>query len=146
MNAFIEKHQDKIVELPWSGCMIWTGGGVAGYGLVWVNDSKRMERAHRVSYEHHYGTIEDGLYVMHKCDVRCCVNPDHLTLGTHADNMRDMAKKCRSWKTILTWEKVAEIRATYAAGKATQYELADEYGVAQPTIENIINNRTWRTE
>lgn len=78
-----------------SGCWLWHGSKmVNGYGLVWSGE--RMESAHRTSWRIHRGEIPDGLFVCHTCDVRNCVNPDHLFLGTNTDNMRDCSAKGRT--------------------------------------------------
>ena len=61
------------------------------YGQVKVGDT--MVGAHRVSYEAYHGAVPDGLHVLHKCDVKCCVNPEHLYAGTHKDNMQDMFRR-----------------------------------------------------
>lgn len=74
------------------GCWLWTGDQTTnGYGRV--EFKKKRIRAHRFSYETFKGNIEDGLLVCHSCDVKLCVNPEHLWLGTHQDNMEDAYKK-----------------------------------------------------
>lgn len=70
------------------GCWIWLGAGVR-YGLV------RGDRAHRLSWKAFKGPIPENMHVLHKCDTPLCVNPDHLFLGTHQDNMLDKERKGR---------------------------------------------------
>jgi hypothetical protein len=80
--------------VPECGCWIWTGSHASnGYGRVLL--CKGGVSAHRVSYELNVGPIPPGLRVLHKCDTRSCVNPDHLFLGTTQDNATDMARKDR---------------------------------------------------
>lgn len=87
-DRFFEK-----VALSPSGCWLWLGMTAHGYGYIW--NEGRMLRAHRVSYELHFKRPPDELVVMHTCDVRGCVNPEHLRLGTASDNMRDCVEKGR---------------------------------------------------
>lgn len=79
-----------------NNCWEWQGTRLAtGYGLFRVLGQRL---AHRVSFVLKYGTLGEGLFVCHKCDNKTCVNPDHLFLGTHQDNMDDMVVKGRSTK------------------------------------------------
>ena len=76
------------------GCWLWTGGlKVAGYGGFYTDRRGRSVLAHRVAWELTNGPIPEGLDCLHTCDTPSCVRPDHLFLGTHADNMQDAARK-----------------------------------------------------
>ena len=79
-------------------CWVWEGAKRKyGYGKMVARDGGRIVQmtAHRVSWELHFGQIPQGFNVLHKCDNPCCVNPEHLFLGTQADNVRDMVDKKR---------------------------------------------------
>jgi Autographiviridae endonuclease len=82
------------------GCWLWFRASVHGYGQVRENHTRTLLQAHRASWEVHNGQVPDGLCVLHRCDVPACVNPDHLFLGTQADNMADMKRKGRSTRRV----------------------------------------------
>lgn len=131
-----------------SGCWEWAGARVpkdTGYGYTrWDG---RYGPVHRFVYEAIKGTIDDGQVVMHRCDNPPCCNPDHLVLGTHADNARDRDRKGRN-AGALTFEDAQFIRANHVAGKnryqrGNTAELADQFGVHPSTILACVNEITW---
>lgn len=122
-----------------NGCWIWNGP-FAGHGYGVTPIGKKSTTAHALSYSHYRGSIPKGSQVCHKCDVKLCVNPDHLFLGTAADNMRDCAIKGRNTRK-LTEEQVREIRSTTGVSNA---ELGRRYGVTDVMIGKIIRNEWWK--
>lgn len=88
------RFDDKWTPEPFSGCWLWIAAtNRGGYGNLKVNG--KTANAHVVSYLIFKGSIPAGLFVLHKCDVRCCVNPDHLFLGSQKRNIRDAINKNR---------------------------------------------------
>lgn len=134
------------------GCWNWTGMlDDAGYCyfVITRDGKKKTIKGYRLSYELHYGPIPDGMSVCHHCDNRKCVRPDHLFLGTNADNTADKVAKNRQTQgedhssAKLTWVQVDEIRKQYSAGKIGIQEIARMTGVLQSAIHDVVNFKTW---
>lgn len=134
-------------------CWIWTGSRLTeGYGNL-KGEAGIALRSHRASWELTFGKIESGLKVLHKCDNPSCVRPDHLFLGTDADNANDRDRKgrCRAGKgtakgdadnqTKVSDADVIEIRAKYATGNYSQIRLAGEYNLSQPQISRLVRHK-----
>lgn len=132
------------------GCWEWQGPvRENGYAQIWVRERQKQVKAHRVSWEIHFGPIPEGLWVCHRCDNRRCVRPDHLFLGTRTDNTDDMKNKGRAdhgerrHTAKLTEAIVSQIRHRYARGTIARV-LAAEFGVRIDSIYKVIHRQTWQ--
>lgn len=88
MKPLAERMEAKYMPEPNTGCWLWFGSTVNGYGTIRLDRSRQVVKAHRLMYEHAVGPIPEGLQLDHLCRVRCCVNPDHLEPVTQQENMR----------------------------------------------------------
>lgn len=129
-------------------CWLWTAAKTTkGYGSLTL--FHKPHRAHQVSWKLHFGDIPRGLFVCHKCDVKTCINPDHLFLGTNGDNVRDAASKNRLRvgdrhpQAKLTGQEVQDIRALLKDGHKG-IDISRVYGVSDQCIYDIKNNRHWK--
>lgn len=93
-SVLIRFHKKYVVDSI-SGYWNWIGAKQKGYGCMRIKENGVwiMQRMHRFSYEIHRHVITDGLFCCHKCDNKACINPEHLFLGTHTDNMQDQTNK-----------------------------------------------------
>ena len=98
-----DKFEGKIFKEPETGCWLWTGSMFQnGYGEATRGFIGKRIRAHRLAWILYRGTIPDGVQVLHKCDVKHCVNPDHLYLGTSFDNAKDAVERKMNYKSAQT--------------------------------------------
>lgn len=140
----VERFWAKVDRRDASGCWEWQAARRNGYGSFSLGGrAGTMVSAHRFSWELSNGQIPTGKVVRHKCDNPPCVNPSHLVIGSHGENMRDMAERERSSKTVLTADEVRNIRALGAAG-TSQSAIAGSFGVTKGTVGHILRGDTWR--
>ena len=132
-------------------CWLWTGFiRETGYGIACFNSKEY--KVHRVSYFIERGCIPNDRLVLHRCDVRSCVNPAHLFLGTPKDNSQDAVRKGRNTrlygehngKTKLTRAEVLSIRRMCRSGQMYQKTVARLFGVSEATVSYIVNGNMWR--
>lgn len=122
-----------------SGCWNWLGSKTAnGYGNMRTQFGNMY--THRVSWMVHYGQIPSDLCVLHKCDNKPCVNPEHLFLGTYQDNHNDMRAKGRDaygHNAKLTRDQVNEVKQLLSQGALSQRQIANLYNVSRSCVLQI---------
>jgi hypothetical protein len=148
-----ERFLKKVNKNTDSGCWLWLGSKRnGGYGHFY--DGNKLVATHRFSYELYKGKIENNLLVCHKCDVRNCVNPDHLFLGTHKDNAIDMVNKNRqnnadtsginNGMVKINEKDVINIRNEYKLGNISAEKLGKKYGISESQTLRIIHKQSWK--
>lgn len=156
MKTMSERFKSKYKVNPGTGCWEWFAQQKSGYGFIRAGgrDSQQI-LAHRASWLLFRGELPTGSVVMHKCDNRICVNPDHLDIGTQRDNMQDMVRKGRSGNrgkhgahaygerqgsAKLTSEQAREIFLS----KGLYHEIGARFGTTKHTVFRIKNRTQWR--
>lgn len=157
--SILGKFVEKIIVPGGEGCWLWKGArDEYGYGVFWIGKG-RQGKAQRRAYELFVGPIPEGMCVLHHCDVRHCVNPHHLFIGTRADNVADMISKGRNSRgekhggkvlhgerqlySKLTSEDVVEILKMRKAGMYLE-DIANIFNVTRQNIWSIVNKKTWK--
>lgn len=142
----IDRFWGLISPEPNSGCWIFLGAK-ASFGHTRIRAGKKNWFAHRFSYVLHYGPIPKRMSILHKCDNPACVNPDHLFIGTRADNIHDMDRKGRRRQVRgekcsfakLSADQVRHIRRK----EMRQMAYAAHYGISQSVISDIQRGKIW---
>ena len=139
-------------------CWLWTGATFRnGYGYLnqWVDGRWKHGLAHRVMWELVHGPVPEGMNVLHSCDVRACVRPDHLHLGTQSENIQEMDERGRrnpaaiprgerNGNAVLTDADVQAIRTAYTGRHGEKAALGRRYGVSAAAIGSILRGRGWK--
>lgn len=145
-QKFIDRFWSKVAIRAPDECWEWQAFRVKGYGRIGLpgaGQNGKKGRSHMVAYEIEVGPIPDGMYVLHSCNNPPCCNPKHLRVGTQSENMLDAVYAGTHNRTILTVERVLEMRARFAAGETTT-SVAALYGVAFETAKQIRQRRSWK--
>ena len=129
-------------------CWEWQGATKMKAGAIGING--KVYNAHRISWIIHNGNIPKKLFVLHKCDNRPCVNPNHLFLGTQKDNVIDMVNKGRRGERLnprkLDELEVSEIREIANIGELSYPQIGKMFNVSGSHVCNIVNYKTWKSE
>jgi hypothetical protein len=152
-----KRFEDKFIKKDEKSCWIWVGascGKYIKYGSFRINGT--TDKPHRIMYRIHKGQIPEGLWICHTCDNSLCINPNHLFLGTPADNAHDRDKKGRQvamkgeehGMSKLTQKSIIEIKASMhrfiTAYHKLEINLAKKYGVTKTTIRDVRRGKTWK--
>ncbi len=126
------------------GCWVWQRALIKGYGAVYTGRPMRAWGVHRLSWEIHHGPIPPHMLVCHHCDNRACWNPEHLFLGTNADNNRDARAKGRgNGHGVMNMQKAETIRRMWSAGMSRS-EIAAQMNLSSGQVWGVTSGRYWQ--
>jgi hypothetical protein len=140
---------------PEGDCLVWTGHrDGAGYGRLGSKKFPGLNFAHRASWHLAHGAFDHSLRILHRCDNPGCVKPEHLFIGTQADNVADMVAKGRLVPPAkrfgaanplarLTDAEVREIRRSVSSGECSQIEAARRFSVSPMTVSRAVRRQSW---
>lgn len=147
----MDRFMANVLPEPNSGCWLWDGTlSNSGYGLLKLPSDRRNYLAHRVSWELHKEPIPAGLFVLHCCDNRACVNPDHLFLGTKRDNTADMMRKGRNVFRPLSGEANGNAKIDEETVRAIRksplgvVRASRAFGISPSQIHAIRKGKSWK--
>lgn len=162
----LKRFYDKTKLDETTGCLLWTGiKNPTGYGRMVINGE--WFRAHRLSYMIHYGSIPDGMCVLHSCDTPSCVSKNHISIGTHAENMRQRHERGRyeycyngnhylqkdsssvqgskNKRAVITEEIAFQILEDFRQKKfKSKAALSRAYGVSATVVKTLLCGKTWK--
>lgn len=166
MDMKLDLNTARVVTTFWSlvnrtsnktECWNWIGGNAPnGYGTISSHGFDTTMSAHRFSWITHFGAIPEGLFVLHRCDSPCCVNPKHLFLGTQQDNIRDCRDKGRLKNNLIIYKgekcsfsklkekDILRIREEYNGSWGQLKQLGKRYGVTATSIYNVVHRKCWK--
>lgn len=135
-----------------NGCHEWVRAKHAkGYGSFWTGAARGCVGVHIIAWELANGRrVPKGLEVRHSCDNRACINPAHLQVGTHQDNIDDCTRRRRhrygksNPRARLTEAEVVKIRNEFALGTTSVAALARRYGISPTGMMDVVKRKTWR--
>jgi len=149
MKTIAERIRDNYKYCEETGCWLWTASKDSwGYGHIRIDTV--LTKAHRFMYSEHNGKIPEGLKVCHRCDTPACINPEHLFLGTDADNMKDRDQKGRNAKgemhgtSKLTEKDVIDIKNLLKTTDLKQREIAAIFNIGGDVISRIKTGNAWK--
>lgn len=152
-GSLAERFASKFKEGAPTECWIWQAShNGLGYGMIWDRARGRKVLATHVSYEMSSGPIPAGSLILHSCDNPACVNPAHLRVGSHKDNMADMDARCRRVAVSLKGDgslgatlhagDVVNLLKDYVAGTPRK-EIALRYGISELSVSDYTSGKSW---
>lgn len=145
--SILERFEDRYIPEPNSGCWLWFSNvnPSTGYGRFYIDEEQKV-LAHQFSFAHYKGRLPHGLIIRHTCDIKCCVNPEHLIPGTHKQNTQDAIERGQHSMGIRSPHaklSEAEVLIVFSAQESIS-EIARRFSISRMQVQRIKEKKTWR--